>query len=253
MNNDIFKLTGKLALITGGGTGIGLAMAKAFIENGSKVIITGRRENILLDAVKSLGTNAAYITCDMTKFNLIPELIEKIEKEYGNIDILVNNAGIHIKKEIFEYTDDDFEQILRTNQRAVFCISRECAKKMSVRKNGCILLISSMASRYGIPKVIGYTASKSAIEGMTRAMAVELSPMGIRVNCIAPGFIKTDMSAKALNNDPERKSKVIGRTPLGALGLPEDVANTAVFLCSDAAKYITGVILPVDGGNSIGF
>ena len=118
---------------------------------------------------------------------------------------------------------------------------------------GSIINISSMASQYGIPKVIAYTASKSAIEGMTRAMAVELSPKGVRVNCIAPGFIATDMSAKALNNDPERKGKALGRTPMGELGQPSDIGDAAVFLASDAAKYITGVVLPVDGGNSIGF
>ena len=110
-----------------------------------------------------------------------------------------------------------------------------------------------MASQYGIPKVIAYTASKSAIAGMTRAMATELSPHGIRVNCIAPGFIATDMSATALNNDPERKAKVLARTPIGMLGEPSDVGEAALFLASDAAKFITGVVLPVDGGNSIGF
>jgi NAD(P)-dependent dehydrogenase (short-subunit alcohol dehydrogenase family) len=110
-----------------------------------------------------------------------------------------------------------------------------------------------MASQYGIPKVIAYTASKSAIEGMTRAMAVELSPKGILVNCIAPGFIATDMSAKALNSDAERKNKVLSRTPLGKLGDPSDVAEAAYFLASGNAGFLTGVVLPVDGGNSIGF
>jgi NAD(P)-dependent dehydrogenase (short-subunit alcohol dehydrogenase family) len=121
------------------------------------------------------------------------------------------------------------------------------------KTKGSIINISSMASQYGIPKVIAYTASKSAIEGMTRAMATELSPLGIRVNCIAPGFIATDMSAKALNNDPERKAKVMGRTPMGALGQPSDIADAALFLASENSKYITGVVLPVDGGNSVGF
>lgn len=118
---------------------------------------------------------------------------------------------------------------------------------------GSIINISSMASQYGIPKVIAYTASKSAIEGMTRAMAVELSPRGIRVNCIAPGFIATEMSAKALNDDKERMQKVLSRTPMGGLGQPADVADAALFLALDTAKFITGVVLPVDGGNSIGF
>ena len=137
--------------------------------------------------------------------------------------------------------------------QSVFVISREVVKGMSKRKDGCIINISSMAALYGLPKVIDYTASKSAIEGMTRAMAVELSPLGIRVNCIAPGFIATEMSAKALNSDAEREQKVLSRTPMGQLGQPADVGAAALFLASDAAKYITGVSLPVDGGNSIGF
>ena len=110
-----------------------------------------------------------------------------------------------------------------------------------------------MAAQYGMPKVIAYTASKTAIEGMTRAMAVELSPKGIRVNAIAPGFIVTAMTNAALNADPERKAKVFGRTPMGHMGETDDVAEAVFFLCSDAAKYITGVVLPVDGGNSVGF
>jgi len=110
-----------------------------------------------------------------------------------------------------------------------------------------------MASQYGIPKVIAYTASKSAIEGMTKAMATELSPQGIRVNCIAPGFIATAMSANALNNDPERRDKALGRTPMGVLGEPSDIADAALFLATDASRYITGTILRVDGGNAVGF
>jgi NAD(P)-dependent dehydrogenase (short-subunit alcohol dehydrogenase family) len=159
-----------------------------------------------------------------------------------------------MKKEFTEVTNEDFQKIILTNLTAAFALSREVVKCMLEKKTkGSIINISSMASQYGIPKVIAYTASKSAIEGMTRAMAVELSPQGIRVNCIAPGFIATDMSAKALNNDPERKAKAMGRTPMGELGLPSDIGDAAVFLATDASKYITGVILPVDGGNSIGF
>ena len=118
---------------------------------------------------------------------------------------------------------------------------------------GSIINISSMASQYGIPKVIAYTASKSAIEGMTRSMAVDLSPLGIRVNCIAPGFIETEMSSKALNGDQERMQRVLSRTPMGTLGSPEDIADAALFFATDASRFITGVVLPVDGGNSIGF
>ena len=166
----------------------------------------------------------------------------------------MNNAGINQKKEFTEVTDEDFQRILQTNVTAVFALSREVVKCMLEKDvKGSIINISSMASQYGIPKVISYTASKAAIEGMTKAMATELSPKGIRINCIAPGFIATDMSAKALNNEPERKAKALGRTPMGYLGDPADIGDAALFLASDAAKYITGVVLPVDGGNSIGF
>ena len=253
MSRDLYMLKDKVALITGGGTGLGLAMAKAFVEQGTRVVITGRRESVLAEACKAIGEDSTYAVFDITQLGQIPGFIETIEAKSGPIDILINNAGIHIKKDIFDYTDIDFENIMRTNQQAVFTLSREVGKKMAERHKGCILLISSMASQYGIPKVIGYTAAKSAVEGMTRGMAVELSPLGVRVNCIAPGFIRSDMSGSALDNDPERKAKVLSRTPMGFLGAPEDVANAAVFLCSDAAKYITGVVLPVDGGNSIGF
>jgi NAD(P)-dependent dehydrogenase (short-subunit alcohol dehydrogenase family) len=132
-------------------------------------------------------------------------------------------------------------------------MSREVVKQMLVQKSGSIINISSMAAMYGLPKVIAYTASKSAIEGMTKAMASELSPHGIRINAIAPGFIATDMSAKALNDDPERKQKVLSRTPMGYLGETADIGEAALFLASDGAKYITGVSLRVDGGNAIGF
>src|SRR6185437_7080093 len=138
----------------------------------------------------------------------LPGLVHKIIERFGHIDILVNNAGINMKKEFTEVTDEEFDRILLTNIRSIFALSREVVKVMLPRRQGSIINISSMASQYGIPKVIAYTASKSAIEGMTRAMAVELSPQGILVNCIAPGFIATDMSSKALNTDAERKQKV---------------------------------------------
>jgi NAD(P)-dependent dehydrogenase (short-subunit alcohol dehydrogenase family) len=243
----------QLAIVTGGGSGIGLAIAETFTKNKIRTIIIGRDEKKLQKAKKKLGKYCEPISFDLTNLIEIPNLIKQITKTFGSIDILVNNAGINQKKEFIEVTDEDFSNIIHTNLQSVFSISREVAKKMIVKKKGVIINISSMASQYGIPKVIAYTASKSAIEGITRAMAVELSPKGIRINCIAPGFIETEMSAKALNNDPERKNKVLGRTPLGYLGEPNDIAATALFLVSDAAKYITGTVLPVDGGNSIGF
>jgi len=244
----------KIAIVTGGGSGIGLAIAEKLVQNAIRTIIVGRDEQKLCAAKQKLGAFCELMTCDLSDLSSIPGLVNAIIKKYGRIDILVNNAGINMKKEFIEVTDEEFQKIILTNVTAVFALSREVVKCMLEKGiEGSIVNISSMASQYGIPKVIAYTASKSAIEGMTRAMAVDLSPKGIRVNCIAPGFIATDMSAKALNNDPERKNKVLSRTPMRELGQPSDIGDAALFLASDAAKYITGVVLPVDGGNSIGF
>jgi NAD(P)-dependent dehydrogenase (short-subunit alcohol dehydrogenase family) len=243
----------KIALVTGGGSGIGLAITEKFIQNGIITVIVGRDENKLNCARDRLGKLCVPFRCDLTDLDSIPKLVDDVTKQVGNIDILVNNAGINMKKDFTEVTDADFQKIIQTNVTAVFALSREVVKKMKETGKGSIINISSMASQYGIPKVIAYTASKSAIEGMTRAMAVELTPLGIRVNCIAPGFIATDMSAKALNGDKERMQKVMSRTPMGKLGDPQDIGDAALFLASDSSKYLTGVILPVDGGNSIGF
>jgi NAD(P)-dependent dehydrogenase (short-subunit alcohol dehydrogenase family) len=241
----------KVAIVTGGASGIGLAIAKKFTEEDIITFIIGRDKQKLEDAQRSLGKNAEIISFDITELNKIPALVQQILNKYNRIDILVNNAGINQKKPMHEVSDEDFQRILLTNVNSVFTLTRETSAVIS--KTGSIINISSMASQYGIPKVIAYTASKSAIEGMTRAMAVELSPLGIRVNCIAPGFIATNMSSTALNGDPERKNKVLSRTPMGKLGTPEDVANLAYFLSTDESAFMTGTIIPVDGGNSIGF
>ncbi|HXB93762.1 MAG TPA: SDR family oxidoreductase [Puia sp.] len=243
----------RIAIITGGGSGIGLAIAEKFIEGNIQTIIIGRDQKKLNAAKEKLGDLCHPICQDLDDLASLPSLVRTIIHRFGKIDILVNNAGINMKKEFADVTDEEFEKILHTNVRSVFALSREVIKTMIPLGKGNIINISSMASQYGIPKVIAYTASKSAIEGMTRAMAVELSPLGILVNCIAPGFIATDMSSRALNGDAERRGKVFGRTPLGKMGDPSDIGDAAFFLASEGAKYMTGVVLPVDGGNSIGF
>jgi len=242
-----------IAIVTGGASGIGLAIAEKFARNNIFTIIIGRDESKLSAARDILGENGTAIQFDLARLEAIPSLVKDIYEQYGRIDILVNNAGINQKKEFTEVTDEEFQLIMHTNVNAVFSLSREVVKIMEQQESGSIINISSMAALYGLPKVIAYTASKSAIEGMTVAMAIELSPKGIRVNVIAPGFIATDMSAKALNGDEERKRKVMGRTPMGYLGKPEDVANTALFLATDASGYITGTSIRVDGGNAVGF
>ena len=245
--------SGKIAIVTGGGSGLGYAIAEKFIQAGIETIIAGRNKEKLNTAKEKLGKQCHAIACDISNLSSIPEFVNDIIKQFGQIDILVNNAGINMKKEFIEVTDEDFQKVITTNLTGVFVMSREVVKHMLERKTGCIINISSMAAQYGLPKVIAYSASKTAIDGMTRAMAVELSPKGIRVNAIAPGFIYSDMTAKALDSDPERKAKVFSRTPMGIMGQPSDIGDAALFLASDGAKYITGVVLPVDGGNSIGF
>ncbi len=243
----------KIAIVTGGNSGLGFATAKKFCENGIKTYILGRNKEKTEEACAELGELAESIIIDLTQLDQIPALVDGIFQKEGQIDILVNNAGINMKKDLVDVTDSEFEQVVRTNLFSVFAISREVVKKMKQKNGGSIINISSMAAQYGLPKVIAYSASKTAIEGMTRAMAVELAEYGVRVNCIAPGFIKTKMTAKALNSDPERKEKVFSRTPMGKMGLPEDIADAAYFFASNESKFVTGTVLPVDGGNSIGF
>lgn len=243
----------RIAIVTGGASGLGLSVTEKFIAQGVRTIMIGRDSRKLHEAAERLGSLCVVKQFDLTELKRIPSLVEEIIAGYGHIDILVNNAGIHMKKAMMEVSDGEFEKVIATNLTAVFSISREVGKVMMARGSGSILMISSMAAKYGIPQVIAYTAAKSGVEGMTRAMAVEMSPSGVRVNCIAPGFITTAMSSGAMNDDPERKRKALSRTPMGAFGKPEDVAEAAWFLVSGQARYITGAVLPVDGGNSIGF
>lgn len=243
----------QIAIVTGGGAGLGLAITKKLVKEGVHVIMIGRNEAKLKAAADQFGQLCSYRVFDLQHLSGIAALVDEIHAAFGKIDILVNNAGINMKKPFIEVTDEDFAAVIQVNLSAVFSISREVVKKMIDAQSGCIVNISSMAAQYGIPKVIAYSAAKTGIEGMTRAMATELSPLGIRINCVAPGFIKTDMSAKALDADPERKHKVFSRTPMARMGEPEDVADAVYFLSSAGAKYITGIVMPVDGGNSIGF
>ncbi|MCU0407784.1 MAG: SDR family oxidoreductase [Bacteroidales bacterium] len=237
-----------VAVITGGASGIGFAIAQKFVANKTRVELLGRDQTRLKLACEALGDLANYSPCDLNDLSSLPGIVNAIAHRYGHIDILVNNAGVHLRKSVHEVSDSDFESVVRTNQTAMFVLTREVTALMKQRRKGAVLNISSMASRYGLPNVIAYTASKSAIEGMTRALAVELAGHGIRVNCIAPGFIRTNMSAMALESDPERKKEILSRTPMGRLGKPSEVADAAYFLCTPDSSFITGVVLPVDGG-----
>lgn len=250
---EVFSLKGKTALITGGGSGIGFDIAKCMVAAGAQVVITGRRESALQEAAAKLGERAQFVVNDVAELDTLDQLVEQIETNYGPIDILVNNAGINMKKPALEVSDEDFNRIMHTNLHAVFALTRACARRMVARKSGSVIMISSMAAYYGLDRVVAYAASKSGVEGMVRVLASEFSKFNVRVNAIAPGFIETSMMQTAMRSDPDRMNKALGRTPIGYFGKPEDIGWAAVFLASDAAGYITGVSLPVDGGNSIGF
>jgi NAD(P)-dependent dehydrogenase (short-subunit alcohol dehydrogenase family) len=252
-STDVFSLAGKVALITGGGSGIGYDIAKCMVAAGATVVITGRREEPLKEAVRELGATAHYKVNDITQLDALEGLVQDIETTVGPIDILVNNAGINMKKPALEVTDEDFSRIVHTNLNSVFALTRACAKGMVARQSGVVLMISSMAAYYGIDRVVAYAASKSGVEGMVRVLASDLSKYNVRVNAIAPGFIETNMMKTAMQSDPDRMHKALDRTPMAKFGKPENIGWAAVFLASEAASYITGASLPVDGGNSIGF
>jgi len=247
------SLEDRLCLVTGGGTGIGRAIAESLSASGARVVITGRRREPLEDVAARIGSLIIPRQHDIGELESIPSFIESIENDLGPIDTLVNNAGRHQKKPSLEVTDADLEDVLSINTKAVFAMTREVAKRMAPRSRGDIQIISSMAALFGIPYVASYTMSKAAVTGLVHELAVEWGSYGIRVNAIAPGFIETEMSKKALDSDPERKSKVLNRTPLGRLGTTAEIGRVSAFLASDAASFITGVTLPVDGGAAVGF
>lgn len=248
-----FSLQGQTALITGGGTGIGLAIAQCLAACGAKVIVAGRREAELTTAVASIGGKAAAQVLDVTDLASLPVVAERLRAAHGPVGILVNNAGINLKKPYAETTDDELLRILQTNVVGANALTHAWLPQLRESGAGSVIFISSMAALFGIPKVTAYSISKAALTGAVRALAVDLGADNIRVNAVAPGWIDTAMSRAAFANEPARKEKILGRTPLGRLGETSDIGWTVAWLCSPAAKFVTGTIIPVDGGASIGF
>lgn len=246
MLKNPFTLDGKLVLVTGGGTGIGKAIAQGVINAGGKVVITGRREQILVDACKEMGDQAKYVVNDVTDLAGIPALTKKIEDEIGPIYGLVNNAGVTLVTSSFDTTDDDFLRLLTVHLRASFALIRECARYMGERKSGSIINICSLSSIFGVEHCTAYTAAKSGMKGIIRPLAMEFAPLGIRLNDIAPGWIESDMTKNSGN--PVRKKYIEDRTPMKQYGKPEDIAYGAVYLLSPAARFVTGTELVIDGG-----
>ncbi len=251
--NSAFDLTGQVALITGGATGLGFGMASCLVAAGARVVLVGRRKDELKKACAALGQNAFTLAGDVTKLETAPALVNHAEKLAGPITILINNAGVHLKKIATETSDAEFANVIQTHVFGAFALTREAGRRMVGRKSGCILFTASMAAFIGMPMIVAYSAAKSAYVGIVRSLASEWGQHGVRVNAIAPGWIASDMLNQALSGDPARKAKIISRTPMNKFGEPDDIGWTAVYLCSPAAKFVTGVVLPVDGGAAIGF
>lgn len=241
-------LKGKVAVITGGTRGIGFATVKKFLENEAKVVLLGSKQETVEKAIKELKQiNSSYEVIgfypNLSSKEEMDELFKKVKEIYGHIDILINNAGISSKTKIEDYTDEEYEKITNLNIKSVFNCSKEIIPYLKETK-GVILNTSSMVSIYGQPSGVMYPTTKFAVNGITKSLARELAPYGIRVNAVAPGIINTDMVAKLPKEMIEPLIKTI---PFGRIGEPEDIANAFLFLSSNLSSYITGVILSVDG------
>ncbi|MCH5166617.1 MAG: glucose 1-dehydrogenase [Erysipelotrichales bacterium] len=238
----------KVAIITGGTRGIGLEIARVFLENKAKVVIFGSKEETVNAALETLRCenetfNVIGYHPNLTNIEELENTFSEIEKSFGHIDILVNNAGLSSKTKILDYTIDEYDKISDLNIKSVFTCSKVAVKYLKESK-GVILNTSSMVSIYGQPSGVMYPASKFAVNGITKSLARELAPMGIRVNAVAPGITNTDMVAAL---PKEMIEPLIQTIPLGRIGEPRDIANAFLFLASDLASYITGVVLSVDG------
>ena len=253
MISSPFSLSGQTALITGGASGLGLATAKCLAACGARVVLAGRREKELTTCVAEIGELATAQVMDVTDLASLPSIAEKLGDTHGPIGILVNNAGINLKKPYAETNNEELLRILQTNVIGANALTHALLPQLRANGKGSIVFLSSMAALFGIPQIAAYSISKAALTGAVRALAVDLACDGIRVNAVAPGWIDTAMSRKAFSGDPARKEKILARTPLGCLGEPADIGWTIAWLCSPAAKFITGTIIPVDGGVSIGF
>ena len=241
------RLKNKTAIITGGGSGIGLATARAFCKEGAKVILFGRQKEKLISAVNELGESALIVQGDMTKNDDLDQLINNTLNNFKDIDILVNSAGIFNGAPLHEISDSQWDGIMDINIRSVFQLTRRVLPTMIAQKNGSIVHISSIAGLIALPGVAAYNVSKGALNQFSRSIAVEYGSYGIRSNSICPGLIETDMTAD-LMNDASLMQEWSKEYPIGRFGKPEDVASTCLFLASDESSFITGTVLPVDGG-----
>ncbi len=245
-----FQLNGKLALITGSSAGIGFALARALGEAGAHVVINGRnaeKVSAAAQALKDEGLNVSEAVFDVTDAKSVTTAVNDIEAKLGAIDILINNAGMQIRGPLHEYKDEDWHTLMRTNLDSVYYVGKTVAQKMIPRGRGKIINICSVQSELGRPGIAPYTDSKGAVKMFTNGMAIDWGQFGIQVNGIGPGYFKTELNQK-LVDDPQFSSWLVGRTPSRRWGDVEDLGGAAVFLASDASKFVNGHILYVDGG-----
>jgi gluconate 5-dehydrogenase len=250
-----FDLHGTRALVTGGGSGLGFAIARALASAGAHVVLNGRNRDKLSAASASLATDgldARTAPFDVTDAVAVAEGIAEVERTLGPLDILVNNAAMNQRKALEEFAPAEWRALMAANLDGPFLVTRALIPGMKARRRGKIINICSLASDIGRPNIVPYAVSKGAVRMLTRALAVELAAHNIQVNGIAPGFFKTEMNA-ALIGDPEFSAWVARRTPAGRWGEPAEIAGAAVFLASKAADYVTGHVLYVDGGFSASY
>lgn len=243
------SIKNKVVIVTGGTRGIGFSTVKAFLKNGAKVALCGSRKETVDKALSEINKiNSEYkvigFSTDLLNILEVKAMMDEVESKLGKIDVLINNAGISDNVSIYNQDDKHFEKVMDINVQAVFNCSKIVAEKMKVKGSGVILNTSSVVSINGQKTGVGYPTSKFAINGLTKSLARELGPDGIRVNAIAPGVIATDMVAALDQNMINMMTKSI---PVGRIGMPEDIANAFLFLASDMAAYISGTVLSVDG------
>lgn len=236
----------KIVLVTGGGTGIGKATAAAFVEDGATAVIVGRRASVLEATVKQMGDSAHFVVGDVSKAGGPKAIVDEVIARHGRLDVLVNNAGTMTMGPVIEISDEEIERVFRTNVFAILALAREALPHLAKTK-GSIVNISSTVSTSVMPGVSVYGASKAAVDYITKVMAAESGPIGVRVNAVAPGATSTDMLAAA-SPDGQMQEMMVSQTPLGRIGEPQDVAKIVRLLASDEASWVTGQIVQVSGG-----
>jgi gluconate 5-dehydrogenase len=250
-----FDLSGHLALITGGGSGLGFAIARGLAAAGASVVLNGRNRDKLdaaISALRSEGATATAMPFDVAQADAVAVGIAAIEKDIGPLDIVVNNAAVNRRATLDAFSTDEWHKLLAANLDGPFFVARSVIPGMRLRRRGKIINICSLASEIGRPNIVPYATTKGGLQMLTRALAVELAPHNVQVNGIAPGFFKTDMNAPLIA-DAEFSAWVARRTPAGRWGEPPEIAGAAVFLASGAADYVTGHVLFVDGGFSVSY